>query len=191
MSTTLTPEQTGAFTTALATVPTRQALTLSDYTDEMLALDALAAMDEGEWTEEHVLLSDELHANLAKKADRFWEYRLTLKRDAERAKAYAEEIASKAKRLMARVEWMDGYLLREIERSGRPSMKGELWEIRAQKNSAPSTIVDVLPDALPPEYVRVIPETREPDRLAIATAIKAGAEIPGCRLEYGKHLRAK
>lgn len=169
----------------------RQRLSLADLTDEMLALDGLAALDDGEWSEVHQELADDLAVHLAQKADNFWEYRLTLKADAERAKAYAAEIAAKAKRLAARVEWLDGYALREMERSGRPFIKGDVWEIRMQKNSAPSVIVDVLPDALPVEYVRVIPEVREADRNAIATALKGGAVIEGCSLEYGFHVRAK
>lgn len=188
---TLTQEQSEAFTAALATVPKRQRLSLSDLTDEMLALDALAAMDEGEWSDEHEALANVLATKLAQKADDFWEYRLTLKRDAEAAKAYADEVAAKAKRLAQRQEWLDGYALREMERSGRPFLKGDRWEIRAQRNSTPSVLIEVLTDKLPAEFIRVVPEVREPDRVAIATALKAGATIEGCALEYGKHLRAK
>ena len=180
-----------AFTEILAKEPKKQTLSLRDLTDEMLALDALAALDEGEWTDEHQELADDLAQKLATKTDDFWEYRLTLKADAERAAAYAKEVKAKADRLLARVEWLDRYLLAELERNGRGFVKGSVWEVRRQVN-APSVVVDVLPSALPPEFQRVIPAVIEPDKKALAVALKSGAQVEGVRFaEPTYHLRAK
>ena len=187
----LSAESSEAFTEVLASQrPKRKSLSLSDLTDEMLALDSLAALDDGEWTDEHQELADELGAKLATKADDFWEYRLTLKADAERAKEYAKAIREKSDRLAKRVEWLDGYAMREMERSGRPFLKGSVWEIRKQQNPA-AVVVDCLPAALPLEFQRVVPEVIEVDRKALGEALKGGAEIEGARLEYSFHLRAK
>lgn len=187
----LSAETAEAFTDVLASQrPKRKSLSLSDLTDEMLALDALAAMDSGEWTDEHQALADELGGKLATKADDFWEYRLTLRADAERAKEYAKAIREKADRLQQRVEWLDGYAMREMERSGRPFLKGSVWEIRKQANPA-TVVVDAMPAALPLEFQRVIPEVIEVDKRALGEALKAGLEVEGCRLEHSFHLRAK
>jgi hypothetical protein len=186
----LSAETSAAFVDVLKTEPKPKTLSLADYTDEMLALDSLAAMDDGEWSDEHQALADELGEKLAKKADDFWRYRLTLKADAERAKEYAKAVREKADRLAKRVEWMDGYAMREMERSGRPFLKGDIWEVRKQQNPA-AVVVDCLPAALPLEFQRVVPEVIEVDRKALGEALKAGAEIEGARLEYSFHLRAK
>lgn len=187
----MSTETTEAFTTILAAQPKRQRLSLRDLTDEMLALDALAAMDLGEWTEEHEALGDELATKLAAKTDDFWEYRLTLKADAERATAYAKEVREKADRLLKRVEWLDRYLLVELERNGRGFVKGDVWEVRRQANPV-SVVVEVLPTALPAEYQRTIPAVVEADKKALSAALKAGTVIEGVRLaEPTYHLRAK
>ena len=36
--------------------------------------------------------------------------------------------------------------------------------------------------ALPDEYKRVIPERKEPDKIAIGTALKGGKEVAGAKL---------
>lgn len=171
-------------------VSKKKTLTLSDYTDEMLALDDLAAMDEGEWTDAHQTLADELGAKLAQKTDDVWHYRETLRSDAERARTVAKDISDKAKRLTARVEWLDNYIKAEMRRSGRSTLQGAIWKIREQRNSQPSVTVDVLPAALPAAFVRTIPAVIEPDKPAIAKAILAGDVIAGCSVDFGTHLRA-
>jgi len=68
---------------------------------------------------------------------------------------------------------------------------GTLFTIALHKNP-PSLLVNVLPDSLPPEYVRVIPEQREPDKKALMEAVKAGADIPGVELAPTTyHIRVK
>ncbi len=41
---------------------------------------------------------------------------------------------------------------------------------------------------LPAAYTRISPVTYSPDKEAIARALKAGGEVPGCRLRQGKTL---
>lgn len=165
-------------------------LSMRDLTDEMLALDDLAAMDEGEWSDEHEALAVELASKLASKTDDFWEYRLTLKSNAERASEYAKSVAAKAASLQKRIEWLDRYMLAELQRNGRGFVKGDVWEVRMQRNP-PTVVLDVLPAALPPEFQRIVPAVVEADRKKLAAALKDGAEIEGVHLSQSYHLRAK
>jgi hypothetical protein len=158
---------------------TRTTITLREYTDEMLALDALVDLDEGEWTDDAQQLADELLAKLATKIDDLVEYRASLATRARDWSETAKAIAAKAKREQQRVEWIDRYMLEQLERMGRDTIAGTLWKVRRQKNPA-SVLVEVLPNALPAAYVRVIPEQREPDKKAIADAMRAGEHIDGC-----------
>jgi len=184
-----------------ATREKRSTLSLRDFTDEMLALDGLAALDEGEWTDEHQQLADELATKLATKADDFWEYRLTIKANAEAARSYAADISArasafalivsaKAARLAKRVEWLDRYAMAEMERSGRPHLQGEFWKVRMQRNGQPSVNITAPVESLPVHCTRTIPAVVEADKKAIATAILAGEKIDGCSVSEGSHGRA-
>ena len=156
-------------------------LTLADYTDEMLALDDLAAMDDGEWTTEHQELAESLLPKLASKVDDLVLYRETLRKKAATAREYARDVSKKADRIEARVAWLDNYVLEQLERSGRERMEGDVHHIRRQRNN-PSVLVEVLPANLPEAFVRVIPEQREADKVALLAALKAGETIEGARL---------
>ena len=46
-------------------------------------------------------------------------------------------------------------------------------------------------DDLAPEFVRVVPESREIDRAAVLKALKAGADVPGCELAQSTSLRIR
>lgn len=168
--------------------PKPRTLSLADYSDEMLALDALAEMDGGEWTEEHEALANEMLGKLAAKIDNFIEYRATLLSRANAALEYARQIREKADRLTKQVEWLDRYALFALESSGRDKMQGTVFALRRQLSPATVTL-DVLPTQLPEEFQRVIPEQREADKKALSAALKAGATIPGVRLTQSYHLR--
>lgn len=164
-------------------------LTLEDYTDEMLALDDLAAMDDGEWTMEHEQLATELLAKLAEKTDNLVKYRETMRMQEAMAKAYASETNKRAKRWGERVQWLDDYVLAQLARSGRERLQGDVHALRRQANT-PSVQIDVLPSQLPEAFVRIIPEQREADKVAILAALKAGETIPGASIApVSYHLR--
>ena len=46
-------------------------------------------------------------------------------------------------------------------------------------------------DDVPPEYWRVIPETREPDKRKMLEDLKAGEKIPGVLLAQTSGLRVR
>jgi hypothetical protein len=163
---------------ATAKNPKPRTLSFREFTDEMLALDDLLWIDEGEYSAEIEQLDLELRAKLAEKVDDCIEYRATLMAQAAAAKLYAAQVKQRAERIEARLKWLDSYILSEMERSGRDRFQGDVLALRRQKNPD-SVEVSVLPAALPAEFQRVIPEVREADKKALAAALKAGATIDG------------
>jgi hypothetical protein len=158
-----------------------QTLTLRELADEARALDELVWMDEGEWTDATQALYEEHAAALADKADGFGTYVASLTAHAEVVKAEADRLTAMAKRLTGHADALKRYALAHMERMGRTEIPGELYTLKIQRNP-PSVQVTVLPDALPAEFVRVIPEQREADKKALLTALKGGAAIDGVTL---------
>lgn len=166
-------------------------LTLYELSEEARALDDLTAMDDGEWTPEADVLHTELLDQLCAKADAFGAYVRELEAREETIAAEMQRLAARKKRLASRLQWMKSYAASALQRMDRQRLEGTLFTLAIQKNP-PSLLVHVLPDALPPAYVRVIPEMREPDKKALLDAIKAGADIPGVELAPTTyHLRIR
>ena len=173
------------------TMAPAHALPLYELSMEARALDDLTAMEDGEFTPEIDALHTELMDQIVSKADAFGSYLRELE---ARETAIADEIArlaARKKRLASRMAWMKAYAVTALRNMDRPRIDGTLFTLAIQKNP-PSVQITVLPDALPAEYVRVIPETREPDRKTILDALKAGVEIAGATLaETTYHLRVR
>jgi hypothetical protein len=166
-------------------------LSLYDLSDEALALDALTAMDDGEWTPEADALHCELMEKIVVKADAFGGYVRDLEAREEMIAAEIARLAARRKTLQNRLQWMKTYAAAALQRMDRPKIVGTLFTLAIQKNPA-SLHVTVFADALPAEYVRVIPEQREPDKKALLDAVKAGAVINGVELAPTTyHLRIR
>lgn len=166
-------------------------LSLYDLSDEALALDALTAMDDGEWTPEADALHTGLMDQLIVKADAFGGYVKDLEAREEMIAAEIARLAARRKALENRLKWMTTYAAVALQRMGRPKIVGTLFTLAIQKNN-PSLHITVLADALAAEYVRVKPEQREPDKKALLDAVKAGAKIDGVELAPDTyHLRIR
>ena len=88
------------------------------------------------------------------------------------------------KRLISnRQKQIKDYLRENMEASGISKISCPLFTITCAKGRE-SVVVDS-ESAVPDEYVSVKTEIR-PDKLAIASALKAGKEVPGCHLERGQ-----
>jgi len=168
----------------------RVPLTLYELSEEQLALDALVHMDEGEWTEETEELFSRLVAQLATKADDFGRYVRT--RESVTAAIAEEEkrLAARRKAIEAHVKRLKEYAVFALQRMDRPKIEGDTFTLAIQKNN-PSLVVDVEPEELPEDYVRIVPASLVADKAAILRALKAGEEIAGCSLSEGFHLRIR
>jgi hypothetical protein len=79
------------------------------------------------------------------------------------------------------------YLKTHMQATGITKIEAPLFKIRLQ-NNPPS--VDVFESGLIPIEFMTVPPVPEavPDRKAIAAALKAGTDVPGCRLTQGQRL---
>lgn len=98
-------------------------------------------------------------------------------------------MALRADRAKQRAESIRSYLKDQMERTGISKIESPYFSVSIRKNP-PRLIVSDDSD-IPAEYMRVIPERREPDKVSIARALKAGTEINGCRLESTTRLEIR
>jgi hypothetical protein len=164
------------------------ALHLYDLAEEAVALDDLLAMDEGEWTAEAEALATELAGKLATKADAFGGYLRGLEAQDEVLAAEMNRLIARRRALVARTAKQYG--LMALQRMERPKVAGDLFTLAVQ-NNPPSVSITVGVDALPAQYVRTIPEQREPDKAAIRDALKRGEIIDGAALVTTQSLRIR
>jgi len=167
-----------------------QTLTLYELAEERVALDELIAMDEGEWTDEAANLADELAGKLALKADAFGGFVREMEANASAIKEEETRLASRRKSIEGKRDWLMRRALFALQTMGRNRVEGSLFTLAVQKNN-PAVTVTVLPGALPKDFVRVIPESYEPDKAALSIALKAGAIIEGATLTRTVSLRIR
>lgn len=107
--------------------------------------------------------------------------------------AMADALTTEAKRLSVRAdhhtknaEWMKGYLSACVGEKNK-------WEGTQGKISWRKASAVVIGDAtkVPIIYTRLVPETRVPDKKAIADAIGNGVEIPECEVVTKQHIQIK
>jgi len=93
------------------------------------------------------------------------------------AKRIAEIAASHSRAAGRLMEW----LKYGLETAKVEEVKAGPYTVKLKANQ-PSVVVD---DAatIPLEFMRIVPESREPNKAEIAKAIKAGKSIAGCHLE--------
>lgn len=110
-------------------------------------------------------------------------YRKGLRAEADSIASVIQGLEVRRSRLMRLANALDGYIL---DRHPRTKLKDGRVVCRVQAKP-PSVVVDDA-EALPADCWRVVPESREPDKVEIKARIKAGAEVPGARLEQGERL---
>jgi hypothetical protein len=166
------------------------ALHLYDLAEEAVALDDLLAMDDGEWTDEAEALATELAGKLATKADAFGGYLRGLEAQDEALATEITRLTARRRAVITRTAKLKQYGLLALQRMERPKVAGDLFTLAVQ-NNPPAVTLTVGADALPPQYVRVIPEQREPDKTAIRDALKRGETIDGATLTTTQSLRVR
>ena len=98
----------------------------------------------------------------------------------------AKLFSDKAGAVAQKVASLKNYLSAQMQLTGKDKVIGKLLKVSLQ-NSPPSCAV--IDEALiPVDFIRVIPERREPDRKAILNAYKEGASVPGTEIIIGKHI---
>jgi hypothetical protein len=109
--------------------------------------------------------------------------------DAAAVKQWAKDAAERAKAIEARADRLRSYLASNLEAAGIEKVEGPGVSISFRKSSA--VVIDG-EDLIPAEFMRQKPAPApEPDKAAIAAAIKAGQEVPGAHIEHRRSLQIK
>ena len=104
--------------------------------------------------------------------------------------AAAAKMLARAEVLRKRAASLDAYLLLNMQACGITKVESP-WFTITRKTNPPSVIIDHA-DSIPERFWRQ-PEAppKVIDRKAIAAAIKAGEEVPGCHTASGERLEIK
>ena len=113
----------------------------------------------------------------------------SLEADAAAVKQWSKDAAERAKALDNRAESLRSYLAHCMEASGIEKISGPGIALSWRSSSA--VVIDG-EDLVPAEFMRQKPAPApEPDKTAIAAAIKAGQEVPGAHIEHRRSLQIK
>jgi hypothetical protein len=164
-------------------------MNLFDITDEYRAqLAALSELDVPPEVVQDTL--DGLQGELEHKLRAVIAYGLNIRAQAEAEKAAADRMAERAKADNKRADGLLAYALQAMQATGLPGIKTAQWEAKPAKKTASVEITD--PNSLPDDFMRhPAPPPAEPDKAAIAAALKAGQEVPGARLVQGWRLAVR
>lgn len=102
---------------------------------------------------------------------------------------YDAEIETLRMRRVAAVRSLDrlkAYIVDTMHGIGATKLPGQAWTLRLQQNP-PHVEVGVGAGQLPVDCVRVVPETREPNKEVIGRKLKAGEQVIGCRIVPGAY----
>ncbi len=129
--------------------------------------------DDETWCE----LINEVAIERSEKIDGVCSYIKTLRAEAEAIKAEQERLADRRKRAEKRAEWLEGYLRSNLQECEQ--FKTARNEIKWRKSES----VQITDESrIPLDYMRVVPETKAPDKMAIKKAIKDGGDVSGAEL---------
>lgn len=151
------------------------------------AADALADMDLDAQTVADTLES--IGGDIEVKAQNVAMFARNLEATAEAINVHIKAQQARVRALTARAEHLRDYIARCMDTCGVTKIEAPALSISFRS----ATAVDVFePDLIPAEYMRAPPPpAATPDKAAIAAALKAGADIPGARLETRRHLQIK
>ena len=107
------------------------------------------------------------------KAERICRFRADLLGDAEKFKAEEARLAKRRKVMENKAAALRMYLDMAMVKIKADKLQVGTFRLRMQNN--PKSVVVALPDELPADYWRVIPETKEPNKVKINTDFEVGA----------------
>lgn len=164
-------------------------LTLFQLADLYLAdLQKLADLDLDEQTVADTL--EGLSGELEVKATNVAAFARNLDASAEAIKAAEAQMAARRKAIENRAARIREYLKANMERTGITKIECPQFAISIKAN--PPAVHVEAPELVPAEFMRQAPPPPPMvDKKAVAEALKAGADVPGCRLERGTRLEIK
>lgn len=109
--------------------------------------------------------------------------------EANALKMEIDRLKKRAEKLNKDAEWLEGYVEREMVRSNTMELKSDIFTMKLRL-SPPSVIIDD-ESLLPTTFLRIVPATTAPDKVAIKEVLKDGFEVPGARLAQTLKLNIK
>jgi hypothetical protein len=134
---------------------------------------------------------DGLELDLAAKAGHIACYIRELELEATAALEVVESAKKRAKRLEDRADWLRGYLLMQLQKTGITKVADPRVSIAIRK-TPPAVFIPTV-ESVPADdrFWRVIPDSRSPDKGAIREALKQGLAVGDCELRTGERLEIK
>lgn len=113
-----------------------------------------------------------------------------LEASAEAIKAAEQQMAARRKAIENRAARIKQYLKDNMERTGITKIEGPHFALSIKKN--PPAVHVEAQELIPAEFFNAPPPPAPVmDKKRIAEALKAGKDVPGCRLEQGTRLEIK
>ena len=150
---------------------------------------ALSGLEESAFDEQTISDTLEgLKGELVQKGQNVLAYSLNLDAEADGLKEIEKKLALRRKAIESKSYALKNYLKVNMQRTGITEIKAmdNSFVVRLLKDRDESVIIDNAGE-ISCEYFRVIPESWEPDKIAIKKAINEGKELAGCHIE--KHDR--
>lgn len=169
----------------------RETLTMRELADEARALDDLVWADDGEWTDEHEALAQELAGRLAAKGDGYGDYLQEIATRADALKAEEQRLAAARKRLEAHAARLKRHAAFALRAMGRDRVEGERWTLRVQANPPRVEFCDGFAVEFLAKHLVRRREVVEADKVQIKEALKRGEDVPGARLVTDITLRVR
>ena len=175
-------------------------MTLYDITDDLKALIQLideATTDEDgnlkemDFQDKAILepMRVELQTNGETKAESLLKYHASLLAFIQGCKEEEERIYKRRKVAENKAKWVLSGLEYLMHILGVKKMTAGTFSMTIQKNPSYAFITNE--QLIPEDYLRIIPEKREPDKKLILDALKAGQEVPGAIIGQGESLRVR
>lgn len=113
-----------------------------------------------------------------------------LEASAAAIKSAEAEMAARRKAIENRAAGIRSYLQAQMERTGISKIECPHFKL-ALRDNPPAVVIDA-ESQIPIRFMRIPdPPAPSPDKKALADALKAGEDVPGCHLARGKRLEIK
>jgi CHASE3 domain sensor protein len=103
-------------------------------------------------------------------------------------KEEAKRLTDRAKTSANRAERLKTALSERLKHSDIQKVEGKIFTISFRNSTAVNVVDQTL---IPDELMRIVPETKAPDKMAIAERLKAGEVVAGCELQTNQSLQIK
>lgn len=163
-------------------------LTLYQLADEYRALMELAASEEADEESFAAALAD-LQGEMTTRAVSLAQVARNLEAFEEQIEAAMETMAQRANRAKNRADSIRAFIKMTMESAGISKMDSPFFTLAIRKN--PPKLMIEENALIPHEYLRVIPEKLEPNKIEISRALKSGENIDGCYLVTTTRLEIK